>query len=66
MENLVNILDSFQSGWKAWLAGLPVPLMYMGKNALWDESKYKKEAVVRQQEENPQDVVVSSFLPESK
>jgi len=39
----VNILDSFQSGWKAWLAGLPVPLMYMGKNALWDESNMRKK-----------------------
>jgi hypothetical protein len=28
--------------------------------------KYKKKAMLRQQEENPQDVVVSSSLPESK
>jgi len=29
-------------------------------------AKYKKNAMLRQQEENPQDVVVSSLLPESK
>jgi hypothetical protein len=39
--------------------------MYKDKNALWDESNIRKKAL-RQQEENPQDVVVSSLLPESK